>query len=72
VVHESVNDDDRREDAFGLLMSLNMMIETPGGYDFAAAERIGWMKQDGFTDTRVQQLHGPDSIVVGRKIIKSR
>jgi hypothetical protein len=67
VVYESIIDDDRRENAFGLLMSLNMLIETNGGFDFTAADCIGWMKHAGFADARVQQLHGPDSIVIGRK-----
>ena len=30
IVYESIIDDDRRENAFGLLMSLNMLIETAG------------------------------------------
>jgi SAM-dependent methyltransferase len=67
VVYESIIDDDRRENAFGLLMSLNMLIETNEGFDFTASDCIGWMKQAGFADARVQQLHGPDSIVIGRK-----
>jgi hypothetical protein len=30
IVYESIIDDDRRKNAQGLLMSLNMLIETPG------------------------------------------
>ena len=29
IVYEAIIDDERRENAFGLLMSLNMLIETP-------------------------------------------
>ena len=67
IVHESLIDDERRTNAFGLLMSLNMLIETPGGFDFTGADCQGWMKQAGFRSTRVEHLAGPDSMVVGIK-----
>jgi hypothetical protein len=60
-------DDDRNQNAFGLLMSLNMLIETPGGFDYTGADCIGWMKDAGFRDCRVEHLVGPDSMVVGIK-----
>src|SRR6185437_13068038 len=43
LVYESIIDDDRSQNAFGLLMSLNMLIETPGGFDYTGADCIGWM-----------------------------
>jgi hypothetical protein len=49
------------------LMSLNMLIETPGGFDYSGADCIGWMKSAGFTDARVEHLVGPDSMVIGIK-----
>ncbi len=67
IVYEAVIDDDRRENAFGLLMSLNMLIETPGGFDFTGADCQGWMKDAGFRETAVHPLVGPDSMVVGYK-----
>jgi len=67
IVYESIIDDDRRANAFGLLMSLNMLIETPGGFDYTAADCMRWMKGAGFRETRVERLHGPDSMVVGIK-----
>jgi hypothetical protein len=67
IVYESIIDDERRQNAFGLLMSLNMLIETPGGFDYTGADCVGWMKAAGFRDTRVQHLVGPDSMVVGIK-----
>ena len=33
----AIIDDDRSKNAFGLLMSLNMLIETPGGFDYIGA-----------------------------------
>ena len=60
-------DDERRENAFGLLMSLNMLIETPGGFDYTGADCIDWMKEAGFRETRVEHLAGPDSMAIGIK-----
>jgi O-methyltransferase domain/Dimerisation domain len=67
VVYDSVIDDDRRKNAFGLLASLNMLIETPGGFDYTGADCCGWMKKAGFRETYVEHLVGPDSMVVGIK-----
>lgn len=67
VVYESIIDDDRAQNAFGLMMSLNMLIETPGGFDYTGADCAGWMRAAGFSETRVEPLVGPDSMVVGIK-----
>jgi hypothetical protein len=67
IVYEAIIDDDRRKNAFGLLMSLNMLIETEGGFDYTGAECSEWMKQAGFGETRVEHLLGPDSMVIGLK-----
>ena len=63
----TVIDDDRSKNAFGLMMSLNMLIETPGGFDYTGADCQGWMKAAGFSSTRVEHLVGPDSMVIGIK-----
>jgi hypothetical protein len=67
VVYDSIIDDDRSQNAFGLMMSLNMLIESPGGFDYTGADCMGWMKEIGFRETRVEHLVGPDSMVVGIK-----
>ena len=67
LVYESIIDDDRSQNVFGLLMSLNMLIETPGGFDYTGADCIGWMKEAGFRDARVEHLVGPESMVIGSK-----
>jgi hypothetical protein len=67
IVYESIIDDDRSKNAFGLMMSLNMLIETPGGFDYTGADCAGWMRAAGFTSTRVEALVGPESMVVGIK-----
>jgi hypothetical protein len=67
IVYEAIIDDDRSKNAFGLMMSLNMLIETPGGFDYTGADCCGWMTEAGFSSTRVEHLVGPDSMVVGIK-----
>ncbi|CAN5755267.1 methyltransferase [soil metagenome] len=67
IVFEALIDDERRENAFGLLMSLNMLIETPGGFDYTGKDCSGWMREAGFRQTRAEHLIGPDSMVMGFK-----
>jgi hypothetical protein len=65
IVYDALIDDERRSNAFGLMMSLNMLIETHGGFDYTGADCCGWMRDAGFRETRVQHLVGADSMVVG-------
>jgi hypothetical protein len=67
IVYDAIIDDERRENAFGLLMSLNMLIETTGGFDYTSADCQGWMREAGFRTTRVEHLAGPDSMAIGVK-----
>jgi hypothetical protein len=67
IVYEALIDDERRENTLGLLMSLNMLIETPGGFDYTGADCSRWMREAGFRQTRVEHLVGPDSMVIGFK-----
>jgi hypothetical protein len=67
VVIENLIDDARRENAFGLLMSLNMLIEFGDAFDFTAADFFGWCREVGFTRTEVIPLAGPASAGVAYK-----
>jgi Precorrin-6B methylase 2 len=67
IVYDAIIDDERRQNTFGLLMSLNMLIETPGGFDYTGADCTSWMREAGFRHAYVQHLVGPDSMVVGIK-----
>ena len=67
IVYDAIIDDERRENAFGLLMSLNMLIETPGGFDYTGPDCRAWMQETGFRESYVEHLVGPDSMVVGIK-----
>jgi hypothetical protein len=61
---ENVIDDARRENTFGLLMSLNMLIELPGGFDYTGAQFDRWCKDAGFDRTEIIPLAGPTSAAV--------
>jgi SAM-dependent methyltransferase len=67
IAFDAIIDDDRSKNAIGLLMSLNMLIETPGGFDYTGADGCRWFKEAGFKETRVEPLVGPDSMVIGIK-----
>ncbi len=67
IVYDAMIDDARRENAFGLLMSLNMLIETPGGFDYTGADCLGWMREAGFREARIQRFQGPYSMAVATR-----
>ena len=67
VVYDALIDDERRQNTFGLLMSLNMLIETRGGFDYTGADCRAWMREAGFRESYVEPLVGPNSMVVGIK-----
>ena len=67
IVYELIIDDERRMNTPGLLMSLNMLIETQGGFDYTGKECMRWMREVGFKKAEVTHLQGPESMVVGTK-----
>ena len=67
IVYERLIDDERRVNADGLLSSLQMLLASPGGFDFTGADCIGWMRETGFRDIRVEPLTADQSMVVGIK-----
>lgn len=67
IVIENIIDNERNKNAFGLMMSLNMAIETDEGFDFTAADFDIWAKEAGFRETRIMPLTGPSSAVIAIK-----
>ena len=67
IVIENLIDDARRENAFGLMMSLNMLIEFGEAFDFTGADFAGWCKEAGFRETEVLPLAGPTSAGIAYK-----
>lgn len=64
---EALIDDDRRKNAFGLLMSLNMLIEFGVAFDFTGADFERWTKEAGFRRVEVIPLAGPSSAAIAYK-----
>ena len=67
VVVENLIDDARRENAFGLMMSLNMLIEFGDAFDFTGADFAGWCREAGFKRIEIIHLAGPASAGVAYK-----
>jgi SAM-dependent methyltransferase len=64
---ENLIDDERRENVFGLMMSLNMLIEFGDAFDFTGADFCGWCEHAGFRDVEVMPLAGPSSAAIAYK-----
>ena len=64
---EAVIDSERKENFFGMMMSLNMLIETQEGFDYTFADFDKWAKQVGFKTTSSISLTGPSSAVIAYK-----
>jgi SAM-dependent methyltransferase len=64
---ENIIDDERRENVFGLMMSLNMLIEFGDAFDFTGADFRTWCEGVGFRSVEVLPLAGPASAAIARK-----
>ena len=67
IVIENIIDDARRENAFGLLMSLNMLIEFGDAFDFTGGDFAAWCKEVGFKEIEILPLAGPTSAGIAYK-----
>jgi hypothetical protein len=67
IVVENLIDDARRENAFGLMMSLNMLIEFGEAFDYTGADFSKWCREVGFKRTEIIPLAGPASAGVAYK-----
>ncbi|WP_117880309.1 methyltransferase [Aureibaculum luteum] len=64
---ENVIDNDRKQNVFGMMMSLNMLIETGDGFDYTFDDFNRWTKKVGFTSTELMPLAGPSSAAIAYK-----
>jgi len=67
VAIENIIDDERRQNAFGLMMSLNMLIEFGEAFDFTGAQFAAWCQEAGFSRSEIIPLAGPASAAVAYK-----
>lgn len=67
VALENIIDENRKENVFGLMMSLNMLIETGKGFDYTFSDFNKWAKLAGFKNTTIISLAGPASAAIAYK-----
>jgi O-methyltransferase domain/Dimerisation domain len=67
VAIEALIDDARRENVFGLLMSLNMLIEFGDAFDYSGADFRKWCGDVGFKRFEVIHLAGASSAAIAYK-----
>ncbi len=67
IVYGTMMDDERRQNEMGLLMSLNMLVETPDGFDYTHEQCASWLREAGFSNPEVEPLPGPESMVVAHR-----
>ena len=67
IIVENLIDDARRENAFGLMMSLNMLIEFGDAFDFTGSDFAGWCREVGFREVEILPLVGPASAGIAHK-----
>jgi predicted O-methyltransferase YrrM len=67
IIIENLIDDARRENAFGLMMSLNMLIEFGDAFDFTGRDFAGWCREAGFREVEIVPLTGPSSAGIAYK-----
>ncbi|WON73213.1 methyltransferase [Nitrosospira sp. Is2] len=67
IVIENLIDDERRTNAFGLMMSLNMLIEFGDAFDFTGADFWEWCREAGFKRYEIMHLEGPCSAAIAYK-----
>jgi len=67
VAIENIIDEDRKQNVFGLMMSLNMLIETGKGFDYTFSDFNKWANDVGFKSTSLISLAGPSSAAIAYK-----
>jgi hypothetical protein len=67
IIIETLIDDARRENLFGLMNSLTMLIELGDAFDFTGSEFTEWCRETGFRDVEIVPLIGPASAGIAHK-----
>ncbi|SEN88872.1 methyltransferase [Actinacidiphila rubida] len=58
IVYDAMIDDERRHNTYGLMLSLNMLIDTEGGSEYTVADATRWLRTAGFTTIDTRPLIG--------------
>jgi hypothetical protein len=69
IVYEPMIDDERRHNAFGLLMSLNLQVSLSSGFSATGAELRAWLRDAGFRETSLRHVVGTGPDVVWSMVV---
>jgi hypothetical protein len=67
IVYDALIDEGRRKNVFALIVSMTMLLDTSGGFNYTGTDCVSWMQAAGFSKTSIENLSGPYSMVVGIK-----
>lgn len=67
IVYDAMIDDERRQNSYGLLLSLNMLIDTEGGSEYTVADAGQWLRSVGFAKVEARHLIGGYSALYATK-----
>ena len=67
IVVEHLIDDARRDNVFGLTMSLTMLLTFGDAFDFTGSDFAGWCREAGFGDIEILPLTGLASAAIAYK-----
>ncbi|MFD1277577.1 methyltransferase [Streptomyces kaempferi] len=67
IVYDAMIDDERRHNTYGLMLSLNMLIDTEGGSEYTVEDATGWLQSVGFAKVEARHLIGGYSAVYATK-----
>ena len=67
VVHDFIMNEDKTAPSAGALFALQMLVATPGGGTYSAAELTAWLTAAGFLGPAVRPLPGATDVVVATR-----
>ncbi len=67
IVYDAMIDDERRHNTYGLMLSLNMLIDTEGGSEYTVADATQWLRAAGFAKVEARHLIGGCTAVYATK-----
>ena len=67
VAIENMIDSERKQNVFGMMASLHMLIESGSGFDYTFWDFQQWANSTGFSSAEIIPLAGPDSAAIAYK-----
>jgi precorrin-6B methylase 2 len=67
IVIENIIDEERKQHMFGMLMSLNMLVQNGDGFDYMPSDFNRWTTSAGFSKTEFIPLAGPATAAIAYK-----